>query len=52
MDPARGRGDSVRISIHALATALYRLVLDLIYLALTLALFTLVSFAAKGVERL
>jgi len=27
-------------------------VLDIIYIALTLALFALVSFAAKGVERL
>jgi hypothetical protein len=27
-------------------------VLDIIYIALTLALFTLVSFVAKGVERI
>ncbi|WP_275092150.1 hypothetical protein [Microbacterium sp. K24] len=34
------------------ARELYRLVLDIIYIALTLALFALVSLVAKGVERL
>lgn len=48
----RGRRDSVRIVATSILEELYRLVLDIIYLALTLALFTLVAFIAKGVERL
>ncbi|WEK61806.1 MAG: hypothetical protein P0Y60_03370 [Candidatus Microbacterium colombiense] len=33
------------------ARELYRIVLDILYLALTLALFALVSLIAKGLER-
>ncbi|WP_435748904.1 hypothetical protein [Microbacterium sp. PMB16] len=42
----------MRIVGCCLAQELYRLVLDIIYIALTLALFTLVSLVAKGVEKL
>lgn len=47
-----GRRGTVRIPVPLLPGELYRLVLDIIYLALTFALFALVSLIAKGVERL
>jgi len=42
----------VRIDSTDAAAELYRSVLDIIYLALTLALFALVSLIATGVEKL
>lgn len=42
----------MRIAVRPCLGELYRLVLDIIYLALTFALFALVSLIAKGVERL
>lgn len=52
MGSGRGRRGIVRIVGCRPLTELYRSVLDIIYLALIIALFAVVSLVAKGVERL
>lgn len=47
-----GVGEASGTGERAPRTGCIDVVLDILYLALTLALFALVSFAAKGVEKL